>query len=97
MRCASLQKLGWIEGRNVQIDARWGAGSAEPTQQFAKELVELKPDLILSHSTQVVEGTALSVAEFPNKNLINDFLLKSVGDTSRLDTDVERSLTDTAG
>ena len=46
-----LQKLGWIEGRNVQIDARCGAGSAEPTQQFAKELVELKPDLILSHST----------------------------------------------
>jgi hypothetical protein len=37
------------------------------------------------------------VAEFPNKNLLNDFLLKSVGDTSRLDADVERSLTDTAG
>jgi putative ABC transport system substrate-binding protein len=46
-----LQKLGWIEGRNVQIEARWGAGSAEPTLQFAKELVALKPDLILSHST----------------------------------------------
>jgi len=46
-----LQKLGWIEGRNVRIDARWGAGSEEPTQQFAKELVALKPDLILSHST----------------------------------------------
>ena len=38
-----LQKLGWIEGRNVRIDARWGAGSAEPTQQFAKELVALNP------------------------------------------------------
>jgi putative ABC transport system substrate-binding protein len=48
---AELQKLGWIEGRNVQIDARWGAGSEEPTTQFAKELVALKPDLILSHST----------------------------------------------
>jgi putative ABC transport system substrate-binding protein len=46
-----LQKFGWIEGRNVRIDARWGAGSAEPTQQFAKELVALKPDIILSHST----------------------------------------------
>jgi hypothetical protein len=48
-------------------------------------------------ATQVVEGTALKVAEFPNKNVLNDFLLKSVGDTSRLDADVERSLTDTAG
>ena len=46
-----LQKLGWIEGRNVQIDARWGAGREEPTQQLAKDLVRLKPDLILSHST----------------------------------------------
>ena len=46
-----LQKLGWTEGRNVLIDARWGAGREEPTQQFAKELVALKPDLILSHST----------------------------------------------
>jgi hypothetical protein len=48
-------------------------------------------------ATQVVEGTALKVAEFPNKNVLNDFLLKSVRDTSRLDADVERSLTDTAG
>jgi putative tryptophan/tyrosine transport system substrate-binding protein len=46
-----LQKLGWIEGRNILIDARWGSGRDEPTQQFAQELVALKPDLILSHST----------------------------------------------
>jgi putative tryptophan/tyrosine transport system substrate-binding protein len=42
-----LQKLGWIESHNIQIDARWGAGNAEPTEQFANELVALKPDLIL--------------------------------------------------
>jgi putative ABC transport system substrate-binding protein len=46
-----LQKFGWVEARNIRIDARWGAGSAEPTEQFAKELVALKPDVILSHST----------------------------------------------
>src|SRR3954468_21706584 len=46
-----LRELGWAEGRNVQIDARWGAGRAESTLQHAKELVALKPDLILSHST----------------------------------------------
>src|SRR3954465_7401987 len=46
-----LRELGWAEGRNVQIDARWGAGRAEATLQHAKELVALKPDLILSHST----------------------------------------------
>jgi putative tryptophan/tyrosine transport system substrate-binding protein len=47
-----LQKLGWAEGRNIRIDFRWVAGSdAESMQRFAKELVALQPDLILSHST----------------------------------------------
>jgi ABC-type uncharacterized transport system substrate-binding protein len=46
-----LQQLGWADGRNVQIDARWGAGVAELTLQYATELVASKPDLILSHST----------------------------------------------
>jgi putative tryptophan/tyrosine transport system substrate-binding protein len=43
-----LQKLGWTEGRNIRIDARWAAGDAEAMQQLAKELVALRPDLILS-------------------------------------------------
>ncbi len=47
-----LQKLGWAEGRNVRIDTRWAtAGDAEATQRYAKELVALQPDLILSHNT----------------------------------------------
>jgi putative ABC transport system substrate-binding protein len=46
-----LQKLGWTEGRNVRIDYRWGAADTELMQRFAKDLVTLQPDLILSHST----------------------------------------------
>jgi putative tryptophan/tyrosine transport system substrate-binding protein len=47
-----LQKLGWVEGRNIRIDYRWATpGDAESRQRFAKELVALQPDLILSHST----------------------------------------------
>jgi putative ABC transport system substrate-binding protein len=46
-----LQKLGWAEGRNIRIDYRWAALDAELMQRFAKELVALQPDLILSHST----------------------------------------------
>ena len=46
-----LQKLGWAEGRNIRIDYRWAALDAEPIQRFAKELVALQPDLILSHNT----------------------------------------------
>lgn len=47
-----LRQLGWIEGRNIRIDRRWAAADdAELIPRFAKELVALEPDLILSHST----------------------------------------------
>ena len=47
-----LQALGWTEGRNVHIDIRWATSSNAPAmQRFAKELVALQPDLILSHNT----------------------------------------------
>jgi putative tryptophan/tyrosine transport system substrate-binding protein len=47
-----LKKLGWEEGRNIGIDARWAApNDTELRLQFAKELVALHPDLVLSHGT----------------------------------------------
>jgi putative tryptophan/tyrosine transport system substrate-binding protein len=47
-----LQKIGWMEGRNIRIDTRWVTPSdAELMQRYAKELVALQPDLILSHNT----------------------------------------------
>jgi len=47
-----LQKLGWTEGRNTRIDTRWATpADAESMERFAKELVALQPDLILSSTT----------------------------------------------
>jgi putative tryptophan/tyrosine transport system substrate-binding protein len=47
-----LQKLGWTEGRNTRIDARWAApGDTQSMQRFAKELVALQLDIILSNTT----------------------------------------------
>jgi putative ABC transport system substrate-binding protein len=47
-----LQKLGWMEGRNIRIDTRWVApDDAGLMRQFAKELVALQPDLIVSGTT----------------------------------------------
>jgi putative tryptophan/tyrosine transport system substrate-binding protein len=47
-----LQKLGWTEGRNTRIDIRWATpADADSMQRFAKELVALRPDLILSNTT----------------------------------------------
>jgi putative tryptophan/tyrosine transport system substrate-binding protein len=43
-----LQRFGWIEGRNLQIDARWGAGDAAATRKAATELAALAPDVIVA-------------------------------------------------
>jgi ABC-type uncharacterized transport system substrate-binding protein len=48
----SLEKLGWVEGHNIRIDTRWPIpADADSMQRFAKELVALQPELILSHIT----------------------------------------------
>ena len=47
----ALQKLGWAEGGNIRIDYRWTGLDTELIQRFAKELVTLQPDLILTQST----------------------------------------------
>jgi len=46
-----LHELGWTEGHNIRFDIRWAALNTELVQRFAKELVALQPDLILSHVT----------------------------------------------
>jgi putative ABC transport system substrate-binding protein len=43
--------LWWTDGRNLRMDVRWAGGSVDRMQMFAKELVNLQPDVILSQST----------------------------------------------
>ena len=47
----SLEKLGWSEGKNIQIDYRFTAANRERTERFAKELVALHPEVIFASST----------------------------------------------
>ena len=46
-----LAELGWVDGRNVLVEVRWGAGSVDRMRVVAKELVALQPDVIFSHTT----------------------------------------------
>jgi ABC-type uncharacterized transport system substrate-binding protein len=43
-----LKELGWIDGGNVRIDTRWGAGLAADIRKYAAELITLAPDVILA-------------------------------------------------
>jgi putative ABC transport system substrate-binding protein len=49
----ALQALGWTEGRNVQFIYRWSGGDVARARQFAKELLDLRSDVILTNSTPV--------------------------------------------
>jgi putative tryptophan/tyrosine transport system substrate-binding protein len=51
-----LQKTGWTEDRNIQIDYGWAGGDAELIQQIAKRLVEQQPDLIVTQNTPTTQA-----------------------------------------
>ena len=46
-----LSELGWTDGRNLRMEVRWAPGRTDMMHTFAKELVELQPDVILANST----------------------------------------------
>ena len=48
-----LARLGWIEGRTIQIDYRFAGGNPERFSVLAKELIARHPELIFAQSTPV--------------------------------------------
>ena len=60
-----LARLGWVDGRNVQIDVRWARGDVRRIQTFAKELVQLQPDVILSSTTPVTAALQRETRTLP--------------------------------
>ena len=49
-----LQELGWVVGRNVRIDYRWGGGDFERYRTHAAELAALAPDVILVSGSTIM-------------------------------------------
>jgi putative ABC transport system substrate-binding protein len=43
-----LQHLGWVDGRNVRIEARWTVGKADNVRRYVAELAALAPDVIVA-------------------------------------------------
>lgn len=51
-----LADLGWIDGHNLRLDVRWGAGDAERIRRFAKELADLQPDAIFAQTPAATQA-----------------------------------------
>jgi putative ABC transport system substrate-binding protein len=60
-----LEKLGWLEGRNIRIDVRFGASSPDLFRVLAKELVASQPDVLLAHSTPVAAALQRETRTIP--------------------------------
>ena len=60
-----LAELGWTIGRNVRIDYRWSAGSADAAHKNAAELIALAPDAVLASGTLSVAAFKQSSSSVP--------------------------------
>jgi len=57
--------LGWIEGRNVQIDYRFAGSNLESRNRNATELVQLAPDVIVANTTRVLAALKQATGAIP--------------------------------
>jgi putative ABC transport system substrate-binding protein len=60
-----LAELGWIEGRNIHAEFRWPGSDIERAQIFARELVRLGPDILISRSTPTTAALKQETSTIP--------------------------------
>src|SRR5262249_49167225 len=60
-----LRELGWIDGRNVAIEYRWGEGRNERFAEIAAEFVRLKVDVIVTAGTPQVLAAKQATSVIP--------------------------------
>jgi ABC-type uncharacterized transport system substrate-binding protein len=60
-----LQELGWTDGRNIQIETRFGGADADRIRAYAAELVALAPDVIVGNATPVTRALRQATSSIP--------------------------------
>jgi putative tryptophan/tyrosine transport system substrate-binding protein len=60
-----LERLGWSNGRNLRVDYRFGEGQPDRFQPLAKELIALRPDVIVAQTPPVVTAVQRETREIP--------------------------------
>jgi putative tryptophan/tyrosine transport system substrate-binding protein len=60
-----LQELGWTDGRNIQIEIRFGGADAARIRAYAAELVALGPDVIVGSTTPVIRAARQATSSIP--------------------------------
>jgi putative tryptophan/tyrosine transport system substrate-binding protein len=60
-----LQELGWTDGRNIQIETRFGGADTGRIRADAAELVALAPDVIIGQTTPVIRALRQATSSIP--------------------------------
>ena len=60
-----LRELGYVEGKNLQLEVRWGEGKLERLPALAAELVQLKVDVIVAASSPSVVAASQATRTIP--------------------------------
>jgi putative ABC transport system substrate-binding protein len=61
----ALEELGWTDSQNVQFAFRYAAGDPGRARAYAKELVDIHPDLIVGHTTPVAAALSQTTRTIP--------------------------------
>jgi putative ABC transport system substrate-binding protein len=62
---SGMRDLGWIEGRNVQIDYRFAGNNPESINKNVTELVQLAPDVIVANTTRIMAALQPATSVIP--------------------------------
>ena len=60
-----LSELGYVEGRNIAIEARWAQGQYERLPELASELVRQRVDVIVTYGTPGASAAKRATATIP--------------------------------
>ena len=60
-----MHDLGWIEGRDMQMDVRFASGDADRARAYGAELIRWAPDVILANSSLVVAALKQQTKTIP--------------------------------
>jgi putative ABC transport system substrate-binding protein len=60
-----LSELGWTDGHNARIDARWAAADPNRFRRYAAELIALAPDVILASANPGVAALQQATRSVP--------------------------------
>src|SRR5262249_6273221 len=60
-----LRELGWIEGRTIAIEYRWGERRGDRTAEIISEFVQLKPDVIVTHGQSNIVAAKEATSAIP--------------------------------